>query len=122
MKLFLATAAVGLVVFVAAATAGRSGSGVRGELLIDPGYPVCRVNQPCTRPAPHVVLVFSRYGRLAKRTKTSDDGTFRIALRPGVYSVTAPGNTRLRDLDPSRVVVPRRHYRRQTFKLDIGIR
>ena len=121
MKLFVPTVTLALALFATAATAGRSGSGLRGEVLIEPGYPVCRVNEPCTRPAAHVVLVFSRHGRVAKRTETADDGSFRVTLRPGAYKVTAPGNSRLRELDPSRVVVPRRHYRRQIFKLDIGI-
>ena len=118
----VAVAALTFVLFGAAAGGARSGSGLRGQLLIEPGYPVCRANVPCTRPGAHVVLVFARYGRLAKRTETSEDGTFRIALPPGAYRVSAPGNSRLRELDPSRIVVPKARYRRQDFKLDIGIR
>jgi len=96
-------------------------SGLRGKVMIAPATPSCQVGEPCTKPAPDVLLVFSRKGRTAHRTRTHDDGTYRIKLAPGTWTVTAPGSGLSRALDPRRVVVPRARYRRVTFMLDIGI-
>jgi hypothetical protein len=57
-----------------------------------------------------------------KRTLTREDGSYRVALSPGAYGVSSPGAGLTRKLDPDRVVVPRRQFRRVVFKLDIGIR
>jgi hypothetical protein len=90
-------------------------------VLIEPAFPVCHVDQPCTKPAGNVLLVFMRSG-LARRTRTAVDGAYRLKLPPGRYKVAAPGTSRVRVLDPTTVVVPRARYRRMTFTLDIGIR
>ena len=121
MRILVTSTAVALVLGATAATAGQAGSGLRGQVLIEPAFPICRVDQPCTKPAAGVVLVFSKRGVEVKRTRTADDGTYRVALRPGTYNVAAPGPSRVRTLDPTRVSVVRGRYRRVLFKLDIGI-
>lgn len=68
------------------------------------------------------MLVFTRKGRKPRRIRTSDDGSFRITLKPGAYAVAAPGEGRMRKLDPTRAVVVRGRYRPLIFKLDVGIR
>ena len=120
MKIFVATTTLAFLLFTTAA-AGRTGSGLRGKVLIEPAFPVCHVDQPCTKPAGNVLLVFTRRG-VARRTRTAVDGTYRLRLTPGRYTVAAPGTGRVRVLDPTTVVVPRVGYRRVTFTLDIGIR
>ena len=55
MKIVAATA-LALALSATAASAG-SRSGLRGVVLIDPAYPVCRVGQPCTAPGRHIWLV-----------------------------------------------------------------
>jgi hypothetical protein len=120
----VAVAALALAVSASAAGAGPR-SGLRGMVLIEPAFPVCHVDQPCTKPADDVLLVFSRKGRASRRTRTNEDGTYRIRLAPGRWTVTAPGRAGpglSRALDPARVLVPRGGYRRVTFTLDIGIR
>ena len=119
MKIFVATTTLAFLLFATAA-AGRTGSGIRGKVLIEPAFPVCHVDQPCTKPAGNVLLVFTRRG-VAHRTRTAEDGTYRLRLAPGRYTVTAPGPGPVRVLDPTTVVVPRVGYRRMTFTLDIGI-
>lgn len=115
-------AAAAVVLAVAASASGAvSRTGLRGKLLIEPAFPVCHVNEPCTKPAGNTRLVFMR-GGLARTTRTAEDGTYRITLAPGSYTVSAPGPGRVRRLSPARVVVPREGYRRLIFKLDIGIR
>ena len=90
--------------------------------MIEPGYPVCKVNQPCVRPAPYVRLDFSRNGRIVARTKTAADGSYRIRLRPGAYGVSSPrSKTGDASLQPRRVTVPVGRYKRVIFKLDLGL-
>lgn len=105
----------------AVAAGGTSQSGLRGVVLIDPAYPVCPDNKPCTKPAKHVWLVFSRSGRTVARTRTGADGSYRIKLRPGTYRVTSPSQIRGRALTPPRVAVLAGRYRRVVFRLDVGI-
>lgn len=122
MKILVTTA----ITLALAATAGgaTTKSGLRGVVLIDPGFPVCRNDLPCTRPAKHVWLFFSRDSRRVGRTQTADNGTYRITLAPGTYSVSTPIHTfgKGRGLTPQRVSVRRGLYRRVEFRLDIGIR
>ena len=120
MKIILATTTLALLLFATAADGARTGSGLRGKVLIEPAFPVCRVDQPCTKPAGNTRLLFTR-SRLVRSTRTAEDGTYRIRLAPWAYTVSAPGPGRIRKLDPTRVVVPRTGYRRVIFKLDIGI-
>jgi hypothetical protein len=115
-----ATAGLALVLSVTTA-GGASRSGLHGVVLIDPAYPVCKVGVPCTRTAKHVWLVFSRRGHTT-RTRTGDDGRYRITLSPGTYAVASPNHLAGRGLTPGRVTVRTGVYRRVPFRLDVGIR
>jgi len=65
--------------------------------------------------------VFLRRGRTA-RTRTGDDGRYRITLPAGTYTVTSPSHLAGRGLTPGRVTVRTGVYRRVAFRLDVGIR
>jgi hypothetical protein len=105
----------------AVAAGGTTAGGLRGLVLIEPAYPVCKVNEPCTRPAANVWLVFSRSGRAVARTRTAQNGSYRIGLKPGTYAVSTPAKGIHSTLSPRRVVVAAERYKRVVFKLDIGI-
>ena len=119
MKL-LVTALVALNL-MASAAGGAVRSGLKGLVLIDPAFPVCRVGRPCTKPARYVLLTFSARGRVIARTQTGADGSYRITLKPGTYVVAAPKQRAGSQLLPRRVAVRSGLYRRVVFKLDIGI-
>jgi hypothetical protein len=125
MKYLVATALLALAL-PAAAVSATSPSGLRGVVLIDPAYPVCKAGQPCTRPAENVRLDFSRNGQVVARTRTGDEGVYQVRLAPGTYSVTAPSpspkKVGRRTLFPRRAAVLSGSYRRVVFRLDIGIR
>lgn len=117
---FLATAVVALAI-TATAASGAARSGLKGVVLIEPAFPVCRVGQPCTKPARYVLLTFSLRGRVVARTQTGADGSYRITLRPAIYTVAAPKQRAGSGLLPRRVAVRSGLYRRVVFKLDVGI-
>jgi hypothetical protein len=119
VKSIVAVLLLVLFLLLAAGSGAGSGSGLRGTVLLDPGYPVCKVGTPCTRPAAHALLRFWRRGLVVAHTRTDGSGRYRIALRPRTYTVTS-GNGGV--LKPARVTVPTARYRRVTFKLDTGIR
>ncbi len=87
-----------------------------------PITPVCVVDVPCSEPAANVVLVFSRAGRVVARTMTRQDGGYRLALKPGRYSVRTTTRSLGSGLSPRVVVVPRNRVARVDFDLDTGIR
>jgi hypothetical protein len=119
----LVTTTIALVLAGTAAGAATK-SGLRGVVLIDPAYPVCRDDIPCTKPAKHVWLFFSRNGHRVARTQTNENGLYRVTLAPGTYAVTSPTHTigKGNGVTPQRVIVRRGLYRRVEFRLDIGIR
>jgi len=96
-----------------------SSSGLRGMVVLDPGYPVCKIGMSCARPAPHALLRFWRHGRVVAHTRSDGTGRYRLALRPGTYRVTSATGT---VVAPVRTTVASDRYRQVTFRLDTGIR
>jgi hypothetical protein len=119
MKVLLTTLAVVVLALAAGPAGATSPSGLRGTVLLDPAYPVCKLGTPCTRPAAHVRLRFWRQGRVVAQTRSDSRGRYRIALRPRIYAVTSGSGG---VLNPSRVAVATGSYRRVTFRVDTGIR
>ena len=88
-----------------------------------PITPVCAAEVPCDGPAKNVTLVFSRNGRVVRRTRTNEQGRYRIALAPGLYAVRLTPKQRIgRGLEPVRARVVRARFRRFDFSIDTGIR
>ena len=113
------------VVFAVAggiAAAGTRSGVLHGTVLAAPAVPVCMPRVPCMRPAADVVLAFSRGGMVRGRVTTERDGSYRIALRAGVYSVRVVRPTGVRRLNPSSVRLTAGQVRRVTFYVDTGIR
>ena len=104
------------------AAAGTPSAILRGTVLLAPATPVCMPRVPCMRPAPGVVLAFSR-GRIVKaRATTAADGSYRVALAPGAYGVRVTRPSGVRRLSPATVRVAGGQVNRVTFYLDSGIR
>ena len=74
------------------------------------------------RPAPGVVLAFSRGGVVRTRVTTAADGSYRITLSPGAYSVRVTRPAGVRRLTPSGVSVAGGEVKRVTVYVDTGIR
>ena len=94
-------------------------SGLYGTVTRGPITPVCVAEQPCSAPVSGAVIVFSRSGGEAARTRTATNGTYRIALTPGTYLVRV---LQARPVDPATAGVPRGHFRHVDFSIDTGIR
>jgi hypothetical protein len=115
-----------LVVLVAAvacgsATGSSPHTGLYGKVTKGPLKPVCSDAEPCDGPAADMPLVFSRNGTVVARTRTGDDGRYRVALKPGRYAVRA-GPTSFNTPNPTGASVPRTGFRRVDFFVDTGIR
>jgi hypothetical protein len=96
---------------------------LHGVVTRGPTTPVCQVGVPCSKPAPGVVLVFSRAGVVVARVRSGVRGRYTVHLRTGTYDVrlaTAP--TIGRGLAPRRVVVPLAEQAHVDFEIDTGIR
>jgi hypothetical protein len=115
--------AVALIVSTASFAAAQTGtrSGLRGTVTLALVSPVCVEGEPCSKPAPHALIAFRRDGRVVGRVETRADGSYRIALRPGRYVVSAPEFRRGTRVTPRRVTVPKGKFARVDLEIDTGI-
>jgi hypothetical protein len=98
-----------------------TGSGLRGLVTLSPTRPICLEEQPCTKPAAGAVVVFRRNGRAVARVTTRSDGTYRVALPLGTYTVVAPRYRVGSGVTPRTVRVPKKRVARIDFEIDTGI-
>lgn len=110
-----------VLVLVSAASSVTIGSGLRGKVTLSPASPVCVEDEPCTKPAPGVLLVFRRKGLVAAKVTTTQNATYRARLRPGVYTVTAPAYRRGSGVSPGTVRVRKGYMTRVDLEIDTGI-
>ena len=114
---------VSVVVLLAVPAASGAGSvsGLRGKVTLFPARPVCIEGQPCSKPAPGVLLSFRRDSRVVARVTTKADATYRVLLAPGRYNVVAPQYRHGSGVTPRIVRVPRAHVARVDLEIDSGI-
>jgi len=114
---------IALVMLVSASAAGAAAtsSGLRGKVTLSPARPVCIEGQPCSKPAPGVLIVFRRGGRTVARVTTRKDATYRVTLAPGKYTVAAPQYRRGSGVTPRVVRVVKGCHRRVDLEIDTGI-
>jgi hypothetical protein len=119
MRYLLALVCAG-VLAAGAARAQTARSGLHGTVSRGPVTPVCVAEQPCSEPVAGATLQFrSSSGRLVGHTVTRSDGSYRIALPPGLYAVKAASG---RSLDPHTARVKPLRFRHVDFFIDTGIR
>jgi len=120
-----AGAAVALVLLPAAAPTGATGSGLYGTVRKGPVKPVCQVGVPCDAPVTKTMLVFVRSGFQLEgaNVRSTAQGTYRIALPPGYYTVRATVKIGLTKLPrPHAIHVRAGHWDKINFFIDTGIR
>ena len=118
MKQLAALAAIPLL--ASCGGAGRPGGNngaLEGTVFRAPATPTCVKGQPCSRPAPGVSLGFQKGGNVAW-IKTRKDGSYKIAIPAGRYSVTVTGAP----VRPREVSVKPGRVRHLDFVIDTKIR
>ncbi len=122
VRVVLAIAALASVSLLVGETSAAAAN-VRGTVTRGPISPVCIAERPCERPAPGVVLVFSRGGSDVKRVTTGARGGFGLRLPPGVYVVRTLGRPTFGNrLAPVRFRVPSSGAVVLRLSIDTGIR
>jgi hypothetical protein len=106
---------------VSLCAASVSTSGLRGFAVLYPARPICFEDDPCTRPAAHVVLAFSHNGRVVARVKTQSNGRYQVRLTAGVYRVSAPAYRIGLGVTPKNVWVSKNRVARANLTIDTGI-
>jgi hypothetical protein len=103
-------------------------AGVSGRVTVGPQCPVVRAGQPCPdKPAAGVPVTVAEQrpgdvygaGDVVARTTTRDDGTYRVAVAPGSYVVTADAGMSCELMD---VRVSAGAYATADVSCDTGIR
>jgi hypothetical protein len=94
---------------------------LHGTVMRGPIAPVCRLGTPCSAPAKHVALSFTRYGS-THSTTTDDRGRYSIRLPAGVYAVKTNQRPFGTVPQPRTVRVRGSQNTRVDFAIDTGIR
>jgi hypothetical protein len=69
--------------------AGDAGSGIEGTVAIGPTCPVEMAESPCADAPYEALITVTDGGEVVATGKSTQDGTFRIDVPPGTYTVTA---------------------------------
>jgi len=71
-------------------TSGKGAAGIQGKVLLGPMCPVQQVGSPCPdKPIEADITVTDSDGKTVATGHSHADGTYRISLLPGSYTVTA---------------------------------
>lgn len=114
-------------------------SGIQGTALAGPISPVARPGEPDEAPLPDALIIAKRCrkkkggsddrcdeGREVARTRTDEDGKFRINLAPGRYLLVArspqPNSRFPHPPDPMTLRVREGRFKDVTLHYDTGIR
>ncbi|HKB93089.1 MAG TPA: hypothetical protein VKC62_02485 [Gaiellaceae bacterium] len=109
-----------LTLALAVGAGGATRTGVLyGTVTRGPVTPVCAEAEPCYLPAARTAIAFLRNGRVAARTRTRADGTYRIRLAAGRYTIRVGGGRRW---SPPAALVRRGRTARVDISIDTGIR
>jgi hypothetical protein len=119
-----------LVLFLSACAASSTGgtetgtAGIQGKVLLGPMCPVMRAGSPCPdRPIEADIVVTSPDGKTVATGHSDGDGTYRIPLPPGTYTVTAERTDgQLGAGKPVTVDVTAGTFVRLNLSVDSGIR
>jgi type 1 fimbria pilin len=105
-------------------TSGTGTAGIQGKVLLGPMCPVQQASSPCPdKPIEADITVTTLDGETVATGHSDGDGTFRISLSPGSYSVTAKrSNGAFGAGKPVTVDVTAGTYVRLNLLVDSGIR
>jgi carboxypeptidase family protein len=126
-SILLIIVVVGLTACARGATAGSPGdgtAGIQGKVLLGPMCPVQQVNSPCPdRPIQADITVTSSDEKTVATGRSDANGTYRISLPPGSYTVTAKrSGDGFGSGKPVTVVVPAGTFVHLDLVVDSGIR
>jgi hypothetical protein len=108
-----------VLVLILAGSASATTSGLRGVVTRGPTKPVCVAELPCSAPAKHASITFTR-GSSSRTVTTDANGHYRIALAPGSWKIVIAG-ARF-GYRPRTAVVPAGIVAVRNIAIDTGIR
>jgi hypothetical protein len=117
MRRLFALAAVSLLTSCGGQTGSARGTDLQGTVMRGPVSPTCSPGQACSEPAAGVTLRFSKGATVVARARTGADGSYRVTLAAGRYSVAGPVG-----LQPRQINVPGTGSRRLDLSIDTRIR
>ena len=97
--------------------------GIEGMVLIGPQCPVQSLEDPCPDlPYGTSIEVRVRGGGSVTHVRSGEDGTFRVGLRPGIYTLRPQSGDPFPVAQSQDVEVTRGEYIQVTISYDTGIR
>ena len=101
----------------------EAAQGIDGRVLIGPQCPVQSVDDPCPDlPYEADIEVRREGGGFVTRLRSGPDGTFRVGLRPGLYTLVPESGDPVPIAQAQDVEVRPNEYTEVTVQFDTGIR
>jgi hypothetical protein len=124
VRRFLIIALLAGTVACGGSSSSSKDSGIEGTVKVGPQCPVEIVGSPCPDAPAAVPLVIHRRGEGAAVTtiRSAMDGTFRVALAPGDYTIEPASPSAFPRGGPVDVTVRAHAYTHVDVLLDSGIR
>ena len=110
-----------LVACACSTTTSTTDSGIQGNVSYGPTCPVQRVGGPSCRRPYSAEIVIRQGGRIVTNIRSGANGSFRVTLPPGTYTI-ASARTGLPTLAPFDVAVKPHSFTTITVLFDSGIR
>ena len=125
MRRWLAFSLASLALVACGTQPAKAGTGLQGTVTIAPTCPVERLGAPpCVAPLAATISVRSTTGREVTRFRSASDGTFKLNLAPGTYTLVgiSSGPAGMPRPIPVTVTVVDGQYAQVNVTFDSGIR
>lgn len=124
LLLLLGVALLGAACADASLVGSGRGAGIVGKVLLGPMCPVQQAGSPCPdKPIEAEIIVTNADGKTVATGNSDANGTYRISLPPGTYTVVAKGpNGAFESGKPVTVTVPAGTFVHLNLLVDSGIR
>lgn len=98
------------------------GSGIEGIVIISPISPIERPGVINYRPYEATITVLDEKGKTVTQFQSGPDGTFRVKLKPGIYTLRPESEINYPRAEEQKITVSKKEFTQIKINYNSGIR